>query len=72
MDKRSLTASEIQSFSDELSNLIGLASLIHEQADKKLDSDYMELVCSLGILRKSMLNLSYKIYAAYEEVSKHE
>lgn len=35
MDKRSLTASEIQSFSDELSNLIGLASLIHEQADKK-------------------------------------
>lgn len=32
----------------------------------------MELVCSLGVLRKSMLNLSYKIYAAYEEVSKHE
>lgn len=72
MTSKVLTSSEIQSFSDELSNLIGLASLIHEQADKKLDSDYMDLICSLGVLRKSMLNLSYKIYAAYEEVSKHE
>lgn len=72
MISKTLTAREIGGFSDELSNIIGLASLLHLQADEKLDSDYMDLVCSLGVLHKSMLNLSYKIYAAYEEASKHE